>query len=79
MIVIGAVLSRAVNGPSTLLGAIAGSAILIFLHWSLAKAAYHSHNFWKLANGEPEIIIRDGKLNWKVFQKNQVTEADLNK
>lgn len=77
-IIIGAVLSRAINGPSTLLGAIAGSAMLIFLHWLLAKAAYHSHNFGKLVKGEPEIIIRDGKLNWKVLQKNQVTEADLN-
>ncbi|AHE65871.1 hypothetical protein Loa_00282 [Legionella oakridgensis ATCC 33761 = DSM 21215] len=43
IIIIGAVLSRTINGPSTLMQAISGSTLLIFLHWLFARFSFNYH------------------------------------
>ncbi len=77
IIIIGAVLSRAINGSSTLLAAITGSSLLVFLHWLFARASFYSREFGRLVKGNYEILIKDGELIWDVMEKNQVTEEDL--
>ena len=77
IIMIGAVLSRAINGSSTLLEAIEGSSLLVFLHWLFAKAAFYSHKFGRLVKGDSDVVVKDGKLIWDIMKKNQVTEEDL--
>lgn len=75
--IIGAVLSRAINGASTLLSAMAGSSLLIFLHWLFAIFAFYSHGFGKLVKGKSVILIQDGQLIWSALKRHQVTEEDL--
>ncbi|HAU1151964.1 TPA: DUF421 domain-containing protein [Legionella pneumophila] len=75
--VIGAVLSRAINGNSTLISAMAGSSLLIFLHWVFAICSFYSHGFGKLVKGKSVLLIQDGQLIWSALKRHQVTEEDL--
>lgn len=77
IIIIGAVLSRAINGPSTLVAAIVGSFFLILLHWLFALASFKNHSFGKIVKGKSDILIKNGVLNWSNLKKNQITEEDL--
>ncbi|MCE0724040.1 MULTISPECIES: DUF421 domain-containing protein [Legionella] len=77
IIIIGAVLSRTINGPSTLIQAMAGSALLIFLHWAFAKLSFKYHTFGKLIKGKPRTLIKDGKIIWAVLEENQISKEDL--
>ncbi|KGP62470.1 membrane protein [Legionella norrlandica] len=77
IIVIGAVLSRAINGTSTLFSALAGSSLLIFLHWLFAICSFYSHGFGKLVKGRSVILIQNGQLIWDALKRSQVTEEDL--
>ncbi len=77
IIIIGAVLSRTINGPSTLIQAMAGSALLIFLHWTFAQLSFKYHEFGKLIKGRPRILIKDGKIIWDVLEENQISKEDL--
>lgn len=77
IIIIGAVLSRTINGPSTLIQAMTGSALLIFLHWLFVKFSFKYHQFGKLIKGRPTILIKEGKIIWEALEENQISKDDL--
>lgn len=77
VIITGAVLSRSINGNSTLLQAMLGSFILVFFHWVFAIISFHSSKFGNLVKGQSILIIENGALNKKNLQKNQITQHDL--
>lgn len=77
IIIIGSVISRAINGSSTLLAAMVGGFILTLLHWIFALAAFKSHKFGKIVKGSPLLLIENGVLNWPNLKKSQITETDL--
>ncbi|KTD65619.1 hypothetical protein Lsan_0773 [Legionella santicrucis] len=77
VIIMGSVLSRAVNGSSTLVASMAGSGVIIFLHWLFAFGAFQHHKIGILLKGKPIIVIKDGEIDWNVLKRNQITEEDL--
>lgn len=77
IIITAAVLSRAINGSSSLIAALIGSTTLIVLHWLFAKFSFYSHIFGKLIKGKSYILIQDGKLHWENLKRNQITQEDL--
>lgn len=77
ILIIGSILSRAINGSSTLLQAIASSLVLIFLHYFFCIVTYNSHCLGKMIKGPSFLLIKDGKLNKKALQSNNITEQDL--
>jgi uncharacterized membrane protein YcaP (DUF421 family) len=75
--VLASTLSRAINGSAQLLPTIAIGFLVIFIHRGLAKIAFHSDKFSELIKGQPEEVIRDGKLNHAVMARYDLTKGDL--
>ncbi|AUH71452.1 DUF421 domain-containing protein [Legionella sainthelensi] len=77
VIIMGSVLSRAINGSSTLVASMAASSVIIFLHWLFAFGAFQHHKIGIVLKGKPVILIKDGQIDWNVLKRNQITEEDL--
>src|SRR5947209_20524511 len=60
IVLLGSMLSRAINGSAPLLLTIGAAIVLMFIHRICAYIAYRSHSFGKLIKGEDITIIRDG-------------------
>ena len=77
IITIGSLLARAINGSSSLLAAIAGSFLLVLLHWLFAMTSYYVPWFGKLVKGRGEVLIKDGQFVLPVMKQHAITEHDL--
>jgi len=75
--VLGSVLSRAINGSSTLLLALVASALLVGVHHLLAWATFKSHALSKVFKGRPRTILRDGEVLPDEMRRHQLSEGDL--
>ena len=75
--ILGSSLSRAINGAAPLVNTIAVGFIIVLIHRTLAKLAYHSRPICQVLKGKSEIIIKDGVLDHAVMAKNDITEADI--
>ena len=77
IVLLGSMLSRAINGSAPLLLTIGAAIVLMFIHRICAYIAYRSHSFGKLIKGEDITIIRDGQVDWKAMQRKLVSKHDL--
>ena len=76
-IMLGSIMSRAINGSAPLLPTIAAGIILVGLHWLIAAIAYSSDWFGFLVKGEPVLLIKDGRLNEKGLRGSSISHRDL--
>jgi uncharacterized membrane protein YcaP (DUF421 family) len=76
-VVLGSVLSRAINGQSAFFPTLGASALLVGLHHLLATLAFHSHWFSQLVKGKPQVLVRDGKLDRREMSRSKITDHDL--
>src|SRR5439155_6624902 len=77
LVILAAVLSRAINGSAPFFATIGGGAILVLLHRLFAHLAYHSHQFGILVKGTPDIIVHDGECDFQTMRRNHVSIHDL--
>ncbi len=77
LVILAAVLSRAINGSAPFLATIGGGAVLVALHRLFALLAFHSHRFGILVKGRPEVIVRDGQCDFRIMRRNHVSIHDL--
>jgi uncharacterized membrane protein YcaP (DUF421 family) len=75
--VLGSVLSRAINGSSPLAPTLIGSALLVGLHFALARTSFHWPLFGKMVKGEPELLARDGEILWDGMHHKSLSQEDL--
>jgi uncharacterized membrane protein YcaP (DUF421 family) len=75
--VLGSVLSRAINGSSTLLLALVASALLVGVHHMLAWATFKSQTLGEIFKGRPRTLLRDGEVVPEEMQRHQISEGDL--
>jgi uncharacterized membrane protein YcaP (DUF421 family) len=75
-IVIGSVLSRAINSSAPLLNTIAAGAALIGMHWMFSAIAF-STRFGAIVKGSPRKLVSDGEIQWDAMRKSHLTENDL--
>ena len=76
------VLSNAVQnsmnaGDNSLLGGLISAATLIALNYGIGAATYRSRAIEKFIEGQPQILVHDGKLNHAVMKSAQLTAAEL--
>lgn len=76
------VLSNAVQnsmngGDNSLAGGLISAATLIVLNYGIGAATFHSRGLEKFIEGQPQILIHDGKLNHAVMKSAQLTTAEL--
>lgn len=76
-VVLGSVLSRAINGTAPLFATMAGVVVLMVLHWLLAFASSRSHSLGVLLKGNARPLVRDGQILWDEMRRNHISVGDL--
>jgi uncharacterized membrane protein YcaP (DUF421 family) len=76
-VVLGSVLSRAINGTGAILATMGGVAILLAMHWLLAFLSSRSKRLSLLLKGKPRLLVREGKILWDEMRRNHISEGDL--
>ena len=76
-IVLGSVLSRAINGQAPFFPTLGVSVLLVALHHLLATLAFHSHWISERVKGRARILVRDGKINRDEMSHSKITMDDL--
>jgi len=77
IVLLGSVLSRAINGSAPLWKTIGASVLLMIIHRLLAFGCCRSHGFGKLIKGRDVTLVRDGEIDWKAMNKSLVSQHDL--
>ena len=76
-IMLGSILSRAINGSAPLLPTLLASGALVALHWVFAVLAYNTSFFGPLVKGEPRLLIKDGTVQEDQMRAAKLSEHDL--
>ena len=77
VILLGAILSRAVTGVSPFFATIAAAAAICVTHRILAMLAARYHGVSVLLKGESRILYKDGKLDKENMLKAGLSQGDL--
>ena len=73
LVILAAVLSRAINGSAPFLATIGGGVVLVLLHRLFAHLADRSHRFGILVKGSPDTIVRNGECDLRMMRRNHVS------
>lgn len=76
-IMLGAMLSRVINGSAPIWPTLPGVFVLILLHRLSATLAYHSQFFTKLVKGDPVELYADEQIRYSALRRTRITEDDL--
>ena len=76
-IMLGSILSRAINGSAPFLPTLASGAALVGVHWLLAALAFRLKWLGPIVKGEPVPLVRDGTLDRDAMRRVGVGEHDL--
>jgi len=77
LVILAAVLSRAINGSAAFFATLGGGVVLVLLHRLFAFFAFYSHSFGILVKGRPDVIVRDGECDVAMMWRNHVSTHDL--
>lgn len=77
LVLMGAVLARAINGSAGFLTTIGCAFFLMLIHRIFAFIAFHSHRFGKLIKGSDAKLVTDGQIDWKAMKRHLVSKHDL--
>ena len=76
-IMLGSVMSRAINSSAPLFPTLGAGLVLIALHWLLVRLAYRSGWFGPLIKGNPVLLIRNGELQKEGLRETGIATNDL--
>ncbi|MGB7084865.1 MAG: YetF domain-containing protein [Phormidesmis sp.] len=76
-IMLGATLSRAINGSASFFPTILASLVLVALHWLLAALSARFPALENRIKGRPQTLVQDGQIKRGAFEKAHITEQDL--
>lgn len=77
IVLIGSMLSRAINGTAPFFTTVAAGIVLMVIHRACAFGACKSHAFGKLLKGEPVTLVRNGKIDHAEMRRCLVSEHDF--
>lgn len=77
-IMLGSIMSRAINGSALFLPTIVAGLVLVGLHWLFAFIAFHTSVFGPVVKGEPVLLIEDGEVQEEGMRFANLTPRDLN-
>ncbi len=76
-IMIGSIMSRAINGSAPFLPTLGAGVILIGLHWLFAILAYRTEWFGSIVKGSPVLLIKDGEIQREGMRRGSISSGDL--
>lgn len=76
-IIVGSVLSRAINGSAPFFATLVTGIVLVGLHWLFAIIVFRNEHFATLIKGNERMLIRDGEIQWNAMRKSHIGERDL--
>jgi len=65
VVIIGSMLSRAINGSAAFFPTLGSGFVLVLLHRLFGLTAYYSHAFGILLKGKPVVLVQNGRLQRK--------------
>ena len=77
VIMLGAILSRAVVGASPFISTVAGGITVCIVHRGLAMLCTRFHFISNLLKGTDQLLFKDGKIQKKNMLKADITQGDL--
>jgi uncharacterized membrane protein YcaP (DUF421 family) len=76
-IMLGSVMSRAINGSAPFVPTLVGGIVLVGLHCALAALAFYNPRFGTLVKGEPVLLIKDGHVQAAGVRQSSISDHDL--
>lgn len=76
-IMIGSVMSRAINGSAPFVPTLVAGVVFVGMHWLLAVLALHLHWFGPFVKGNPVSLIEDGQIQEQGMRRGGITTHDL--
>jgi uncharacterized membrane protein YcaP (DUF421 family) len=76
-IMLGSILSRAINDSAPFIPTILASGALVGLHWVFAALATRTSFFGPLVKGEPRLLIKDGQVQEEEMRRAKLSGNDL--
>lgn len=77
IVLVGSMLSRAINGTAPFLTTIAAGIALMIIHRACAFGACRLHWFGRLIKGRPVTLVRNGEVDWVEMQRSLVSKHDF--
>jgi uncharacterized membrane protein YcaP (DUF421 family) len=77
IIMLGAVLSRAITGASAFLPTVTSAIVLVFIHRILGMLSVKNRTLSHLIKGSPVSLYKNGVLNSKNLQRSDVSLGDI--
>jgi len=77
LVILAAVLSRAINGSEAFFATLGGGVVLVVVHRLFAFLTFYSHGFGILVKGKPDVIVHDGQCDLATMRRNHVSMHDL--
>lgn len=77
VIVIGSIASRAISGTAPFFTSLAGTLVLIVMHWLISLAARSSPLLSFLTKGRDTVLIRNGKIDRPALRGAHMSDDDL--
>jgi uncharacterized membrane protein YcaP (DUF421 family) len=76
-VILGSILSRAMTGNARFLPTLAAAAVLMALHFIIAKATFFSPWMGRIFKGGETELIKNGEIQREALRKTSMTEHDL--
>lgn len=76
-IMVGSIMSRAINGSAPFAPTLIAGAVLLLMHWVFAALAVRMHWFSAALKGSRIALVRDGKVLTDGMQRASITDEDL--
>lgn len=76
-ILLASVLARAVNGSAPLFPTLAVGFVLVLVHRIFSALTFYWTSFGKLAKGEADVLVQDGKIDRHKLRVHKISEKDL--
>jgi uncharacterized membrane protein YcaP (DUF421 family) len=76
-IILGSVMSRAINGQAPFGPTLAAGAALLGLHWMLGAMALRWPALGSLVKGRPRLLVKDGRFIEEEARKSHISETEL--
>jgi len=77
VVIIGSMLSRAINGSAAFLPTLGSGFVLVLLHRLFGFTSFYSHAFGIVLKGKPAVLVQNGRLQHKNMLWNHISEHDL--